>query len=183
MTTHAYVYAKVFLLATALTLPVARAQDQEALKQFVGKWKAMVSFTQGGGRFTASLAEQLEVKQPDRNTIEFSVKPVTRDEPVFHTRLSYNITSKSYLLDVKTSDKTRGSPSVLEKLKLTYNRGTGFSGEGMLTDPGGKSHPVKVSIAPKEKGEYYWTVLDPSAPAGNDIVFSFTFFERINARP
>jgi len=176
MARHAYVYAKVMLLVTALTVPVARGQNQEALKQFVGKWKAIVSFTQSGGRFTVSLAEQVEVKQPDRNAIEFSVKPVTADEPVFHTRLTYDVTSKSYLLDVKTSDKTRVNPSVLEKLKLTYNEGTGFSGEGMLTDPGGKSHPVEVRIAPKEKGEYDWRVRDPSAPA---VVFSFNFFERI----
>src|SRR5213593_3124626 len=54
----------------------AFAQGREVLKQFVGKWKAMLSFTASGGRFTASLAEPVDVKQPNPNTIEFSLKPV-----------------------------------------------------------------------------------------------------------
>ena len=171
MPRHTDVYAIVVLLATALTLPVAQAQNEEALKQFVGKWQnASLSFT-GDGRFSRDLPEQVEVKQPDRNTIEFSVKPKVTDEPVFHIRLTYDITSKSYLLDVR-SHETRDYPSVLEKVKLTYTQGAGFSGEGMLTGPSGKSQPVKVQIAPKQDG---WTL----QATGNGLDFSIGFFERI----
>ncbi|MDQ5845411.1 MAG: hypothetical protein M3539_08970 [Acidobacteriota bacterium] len=100
---------------------------------------------------------------------------MTSDTPVFQTRLTYDVASKGYLLNVRTSD----NPSVLEKLKLIYKEGTGFSGEGTLTDAAGKPHAVQVLIAAREKGGYDWTVRDPSAPAGNDIVFEFTFLKRI----
>ncbi|MDQ5845410.1 MAG: hypothetical protein M3539_08965 [Acidobacteriota bacterium] len=74
MKRYAYVYAKPIFLVTVFTLTVTGAQNQEPLKQFVGKWRAMMSFSESGGRFTASLAEQVEVRQPDQNTIEFSLK-------------------------------------------------------------------------------------------------------------
>ena len=174
MKRQAYIFARTIILSTVLTMTVTGTQNQQALKPFVGKWRAMVSFTESGGRFTASLAEQLDVRQPDQNTVEFSLKPVTSDNPVFQTRLTYDVASKGYLLSVKTSD----NPSVIEKLKLTYNESTGFSGEGTLTDVAGKTHAVRVQIK-REKDGYDWSVRDPSAPAGNDIVFAFTFLKRV----
>lgn len=171
--------AKVMFLAIMLTLPVAGAQAQDPLNQFVGKWKAMVNYTSSGGRFTVSLAEPVEVKQPNKNTIEFSVKPVTSAEPVFNARLTYDVKTKAYSFNVTMDDATRAKPSVLENLKLTYNETTGFAGEGLLIDPGGTTRPVNVQVKRNDKGEYEWTVRNPSAPAGDDIVFSFSFFERI----
>jgi len=179
MKTAGSIPRELMLLVMAFMVLSARAQNQDALKQFVGKWNAMVSFSQSGGQFTISRTDQAEVKQTDRNTIEFTLKPVASDEPVFQTRLTFDISSKSYLLNVETIDKTRANPSALAKLKLTYREGTGFSGEGMLTDAGGKLHPVKVQIVPKGKGAYQWNVRDPGAPAGNDLIFGFDFLERV----
>ena len=174
MKRQAYAFARTIFLSTLLAMTVTGTQNQQVLKPFAGKWRAMVSYTEGGGRFTASLAEQVDVKQPDQKTVEFSIKPVTSANPVFQTRLTYDAASKSYLLSVKTSD----NPSVLEKVKLTYNESTGFSGEGTLTDASGKTHGVRVQIK-GEKDGYDWSVRDTSAPAGNDIVFAFTFLKRL----
>lgn len=170
---------KPTLFALILLVPIASAQTPNPLADFIGKWKAMMAYTSAGGRFTVGLAEPVEVKQPTRNAIEFAVKPVTSAEPVFHSRLTYDASSKSYLFSVTMDDASRSKPAVLENLKLTYTDGTGFSGDGSLIDPAGTTHPVKVTVAKTDKGGYDWKVLDPSAPKGNDLIFSFTLFERI----
>jgi hypothetical protein len=49
------------------------------------------------------------VKQPDPNSIAFSIKQVTADHPMFEARLTSNPAGKNYLLTVKTD----GAPTVV----------------------------------------------------------------------
>ena len=161
------------VLAVALTLAVAGTNEQGVLKAMTGKWKAIVSFSEGGGRFTVSLAEDTEVRQVDPNTIAFSLKPVTSAHPVFNNRLTYDAPGKKYLLTVNTD-----SNPTIEKVALTYN-GSDFSGRGSLKDAGGQTHVVDVKITPTPDGVYEWSFLDPTLPAKNNIVFGFTFFKRL----
>lgn len=58
---------------SAPSVPANGQSPQDALKPFLGKWRAMLSFVQAGGRFTVSLAEETEVNGIGQNTIEFSI--------------------------------------------------------------------------------------------------------------
>jgi hypothetical protein len=167
------VVSLLLLFPGAITSAPANSQSpQVTLKPFLGKWRAMLSFVQAGGRFTVSLAEQTEVKQVDPNTIEFFIKPFADAQPVFKTTLTYDAATKKYLLSVAT-----GSENILEKVALTYDDKTGFAGQGMLM--GGEStNPIEVKIGLKPDGGHEWSVTDPKAPPDNNIVFSFKFLKR-----
>jgi len=99
----------IAVLVTVLWPWSAAAQNKHLPKPMSGKWEAMVSFTEGGGRFTASRADVTDVKQPDPNSIAFSIKQVTADHPMFEARLTSNPAGKNYLLTVKTD----GAPTVV----------------------------------------------------------------------
>jgi hypothetical protein len=170
MKRHAYVVAIVLL--GVLTGPARGAVTQAGLEPFVGKWKAMMSFVEAGGRVTVSLAEDANVTAPDQNTIIFQMKRTASGEgPVFDTRLTYDRATKTYLLSVRTD-----SGDAIERMPVTYAEGTGFSGEGTLTHAGGTPHTVKATIVAVPDGGYEWTV---NAPPENQTVFSFTFIKRI----
>jgi hypothetical protein len=96
------------LLIAVFVACAISVQAQDALKPMVGKWKTMLSYTGGGGRFTVGLAEDTEIKQIDPNTITVTLKPVTSAQPVFDVRLSRHPAGKNYLLTVKTD----GAPTI-----------------------------------------------------------------------
>ena len=166
--------AAAAVVAVALALPARGTGGAEALRPFVGRWKAMMSYAEGGGRFSVGLAEESQVKQIDRNTIAFSIKPVTSATPVLDARLSHDAANGIYLLNVKN-----GASVIIENLKLSYAEGTGFSGAGTLTDSAGKPHSVGFKIETKADGGHEWTCVDPAAPPNNNIVLGFTFFKRL----
>jgi hypothetical protein len=173
---RSHLVTATFLLSffvLGMTLSLANTEAQDALKPMIGKWKAMLSYAEGGGRFTVGLAEDTEVKQLGANMIGFSLKPVTAAEPVFDVRLAYDVASKKYLLTVKN-----GATTTIDKLSLTSAAG-GLSGEGTLKDAGGQIHKVQVTITAKATGEHEWSFVDPEAPPKNNIVFGFSFFRRV----
>ena len=143
------------------------------LKPFVGRWKAMLSYTEGGGRYTVSRASDTHVQRPDATSVSFSIKPVVSDRPVFETRLAYDAATRDFVETVRNREVL-----LVDRVKLTYSEGVGFSGEGHATDVAGKSHPVQIRIAAKAQG-YEWTFSDPRAPAENNTLFTFTFLTRI----
>ena len=124
----------IAVLAAFMVSSSTTAQNPEVLRRMSGKWKAMVSLSEGGGRFTVSMADATEVKQPDANSIAFALKQATADHPVFDVRLTFNPAGKNYLVSVKTD-----GASTVEKIALNYVEGTGFSGNDTLIDIGGEA--------------------------------------------
>lgn len=150
----------------ATKTPLSHGTTAKAmLRDWVGKWGAVVLYVESGGPVTAFWAS-VEVTQPTINTIVFTVKPPTSDTRGFECNLKHEAKSGNYLLTVKSGDE------VIQDLELRFTPESGFVGTGTF-----KNVTVNASITRTEEG-YSFRVIDPKSPPENNSIFSVKFTER-----